>query len=85
MRNSMKVLSSMPALCLTLLFGVDAIAVTPTELAELLPNAGDAVDSFGRSVALDGDMALISAPRDDELGTNSGAVYAFRFDGTNWN
>lgn len=41
--------------------------------------AGDAAngDLFGSSVALDGDVALIGAPGDDDMGSGSGAVYAF--------
>ena len=55
--------------------------VTPQDtfssLLKLVPN--DPVDngSFGLSVALSGDYALVGAPGVDEGGTNSGAAYLF--------
>ncbi len=39
---------------------------------------------FGRTVAIDGGAAVIGATDDNELGTKAGAVYVFRFDGSNW-
>ncbi len=40
---------------------------------------------FGQSVAIDGAAAVIGATFNDELGlTKAGAVYVFRFDGSNW-
>jgi hypothetical protein len=49
--------------------------------------AGDALpgDSFGTTVALDGDVAVVGAPHADLPLTNAGAVYVFRFDGAAWN
>ena len=41
-------------------------------------------DSFGTSVALWPDRALIGSPRDDDMGTNSGSVYVFQRVGTTW-
>src|SRR5262245_9076109 len=41
------------------------------------------VDWFGTSVAIDGDVAVIGVPGDDDP-VNSGAAYVFRFDGTAW-
>lgn len=46
-------------------------------------------DSFGLSVAIDGDIAVIGSPVDDSAcrdpgGCNSGAAYVFRFDGSIW-
>ena len=43
-----------------------------------------AFDSFGASVAITENMALIGAPGDDTLSSDRGAVYVFVFDGTNW-
>lgn len=40
--------------------------------------------AFGSSIALDGDVALIGKPRDKDNGTNAGAAYLFRLDGTTW-
>ena len=36
-------------------------------------------DEFGHSVALAGDVALVGAPRNDQKGTDAGAVYVFDF------
>ena len=49
-----------------------------TEMAKLTagPDA-DIDDSFGRSVAISGDYALVGAYRDDESGSNAGRVYVF--------
>ena len=41
-------------------------------------------DEFGRSVSIDGNVAIISARGDDDNGMDSGSVYVFRFDGANW-
>lgn len=38
----------------------------------------DNSDRFGHSLDLDGDVAVIGAPGDDEAGTNAGAAYVFR-------
>ncbi len=40
------------------------------------PNAAND-DSFGRSVAVDGDFVVVGSWRDDDGGTNSGSVYVF--------
>ena len=44
-----------------------------------------ASDSFGVSIAIDGDRAIVGAQNDDDNGSASGSVYIFEFDGTNWN
>ncbi len=41
-------------------------------------------DGFGYSVGLDGDLALIGAPNDDDNGDLSGSAYVFRYDGSRW-
>ena len=41
-------------------------------------------DDFGCSVYLDGDYAIIGAPRDDDNGENSGSAYIFKNNGTSW-
>ena len=48
--------------------------------------AGDAAagDGFGRSVALDGDTALVGAPYEDEGGSVAGAAYVFVRSGGSW-
>ena len=42
------------------------------------PDAGDNFGGFYEGVCLSGSLALVGAPRDDEAGTDSGAVYVFR-------
>jgi len=53
--------------------------------AKLLASDGAAFDSFGQSVAVVGDTAVVGAPMDDnENGTNAGAAYVFLRSGTSW-
>lgn len=51
---------------------------------ELLASDGALGDAFGGLLAMDGDVAVIGAPGDDDNGSNSGSAYIFRFDGTSW-
>ena len=54
-----------------------------TEQQKLVPGDGAAQDEFSDTVALDGDIAMIGAPYDDDNGSNSGSVYVFeRVNGT---
>ncbi|MCZ7684309.1 MAG: hypothetical protein M5U28_38255 [Sandaracinaceae bacterium] len=58
---------------------------TWTVQARLEASDGAAGDGFGRSVALDGDTALIGANLDDtSRGTNAGSAYVFVRSGTTW-
>lgn len=41
-------------------------------------------DRFGRSVAIDGDVIVVGAPEDDDVASNAGAAYVFRYDGAVW-
>jgi hypothetical protein len=41
-------------------------------------------DWFGYSVAVSGNVAVIGADRDNDLGPKSGSAYVFRFDGSKW-
>ncbi|UCC31980.1 MAG: hypothetical protein JSU86_06810, partial [Phycisphaerales bacterium] len=50
----------------------------------LLASDGSAGDSFGYSVAVSGNVALIGAYGVDDNGASSGSAYVFRFDGTEW-
>lgn len=50
----------------------------------LLADDGTQGDAFGASVTIDGDVAVVGAPGDDDHGTSSGSAYLFRFDGTQW-
>jgi hypothetical protein len=42
------------------------------------------VNSFGESVAVDNDVLVVGAHGDFHAGLRSGAVYVYRYDGTNW-
>ena len=55
------------------------------EEAKLLASDGASYDYFGNSVAIYGDIVLIGSYYDDDNGSGSGSVYAFNFDGSNWN
>lgn len=46
--------------------------------SKLMARDARAEDSFGYRVAIDGDLAVISAPGADTSGANSGAAYVFR-------
>ncbi len=57
---------------------------TWVEQEKLITSDGIADDSFGVSVSLDGDYALIGSQWNDEKGENSGAAYVFHREGSNW-
>ncbi len=50
---------------------------TGLQTAKLLPNDGAAFDWFGYSVAISGTTAVVTAPFDDDSGTQSGSAYLF--------
>ena len=54
------------------------------EEQELLASDGAQSDDFGYSVAVSGHGAIVGAPGDDDLGTDSGSSYVFRFNGADW-
>ena len=54
------------------------------EQAKLLASDGGASDYFGKSVAIDGDVAVIGAEGDDDMGYQSGAAYVFHRVGASW-
>jgi hypothetical protein len=74
------------------IMGVDAgsayvftrTGTTWQQQAKLTAPDGAADDRFGRSVALSGDTALISAMHQDEKGANSGSAYVFTRTGNTW-
>jgi len=49
------------------------------QTAKLVASDGAEGDWFGWAVALAGDVALVSAPRNDDAGDNAGTVYAFNY------
>jgi hypothetical protein len=55
-----------------------------TEQAKLIASDGASNDSFGYSVSLDGDTALIGSYRDSDYGEFSGSAYIFTRTGTTW-
>jgi hypothetical protein len=44
----------------------------------------EASDSFGNSVAISGDYAIVGARYEDTGGSNAGAAYIFKYNGTSW-
>jgi len=52
--------------------------------AKLTASDGKSNDSFGFSVSISGDTAIVSATGDDDDGIFSGSAYIFEFDGANW-
>jgi len=57
---------------------------TWAQQAKLLASDGAVYDSFGWSVSLSGDTALIGTPFDDDNGNSSGSAYVFTRIGTSW-
>ena len=55
-----------------------------TEPARLVAQDGDPLHEFGSAVALDGDVVVVGARSHDGLGFRAGAVYVFRYDGSDW-
>jgi hypothetical protein len=58
--------------------------VTWVEEQKLLPSDGEEWDRFGRYVSVSGDVVLIGAEGDDDLGQSSGSAYIFRYNGMSW-
>lgn len=54
------------------------------EEAKLTVPDGFTNQSFGDSVAIQGNTVMVGAGGDDDKGTFSGSVYVFRFDGSSW-
>ncbi|MCH8153405.1 MAG: FG-GAP repeat protein, partial [Planctomycetes bacterium] len=54
------------------------------EEQKLLASDGAAGDQFGRSVAIDGDIAVIGAWAGDANGPYTGPAYVFRYRGSRW-
>ncbi len=54
-----------------------AMAATPVEVTKLTAADAAASDEFGRSLAFDGDTAVIGAFGDDDAGSGSGSAYVF--------
>ena len=52
--------------------------------AKLMASDKQADDNFGNSVSLSGDYAIVGARTEDTGGTNAGAAYVYKRDGTTW-
>ncbi|MHC4647274.1 MAG: FG-GAP repeat protein [Planctomycetota bacterium] len=52
--------------------------------AKLIASDRAADDSFGSSVSISGDYAIVGAYNDDDNGSNSGSAYIFKRDGLSW-
>lgn len=61
-----------------------ASAAVLFETQELLASDGASGDSFGFSVSLSGSVAVVGARFDDDGGSNAGAAYVYRYDGSSW-
>lgn len=57
-----------------------------SQQAKIVPSDGYTSDNFGFSVSISGDgaTAIISAHLDDDRGSNSGSVYIYVKNGSNW-
>jgi hypothetical protein len=51
---------------------------------KLTASDGAASDYFGRTVAIDGDVAVVGSNWDDDLGDSSGSAYVFTRSGNTW-
>lgn len=64
------------------IFDYDGVSWTQT--SKLIPDDGEAYDYFGRAVSLIENRAIIGSPGDDTSDIDTGSVYIFEFDNTNW-
>ncbi len=54
------------------------------ETQQLFASDGESSDSFGSAVAMDGDLAVISAWTSDDVASGSGSAYVFERVGNSW-
>ena len=54
------------------------------ELRSVVEIGGEPGDDFGQAVAISGEIGVVAAPRDDEVGTDSGSVSIYRRIGSTW-
>ncbi len=64
--------------------GASVPVLSQCELAKLVASDGTPGDSFGWSVAIWGNVAVLGAPYDDDTGYRAGSAYVFVFDGSDW-
>jgi hypothetical protein len=54
------------------------------EEQKLTASDGAAGDRFGFTPSISGDVVVVGAPYDDDIGDGSGSAYVFRYNGINW-
>jgi len=54
------------------------------EVQKLTASDAAVNDAFGQAVAISGNRALIGAPNNDDVGSNSGSAYVFAWNGSAW-
>ncbi|MCP4121756.1 MAG: hypothetical protein GY751_08375, partial [Bacteroidetes bacterium] len=54
------------------------------QFQKILASDGGANDNFANDVSISGNVAIIGALNDDDNGTDKGAAYIFRYNGTSW-
>ena len=64
--------------------GTTTAAAQCPELWAVTPSDTDGGEEAGWAVALAGDLAVVGAPHESLLGTEEGAVYVYRFNGSDW-
>lgn len=69
-------------LALTSYHSFAAIELSPNQ--KITPNTGIAGDSYGWSVALDGDTLMVGSVYDGTAADDAGAVYVYTWNGTKW-
>ena len=89
MTRGCRITSGWLPVCASLLALISASAAmaqcTVEEAAKLAPSDAGSSDSFGASVAFDGNVAVVGALYNDNTnGGDAGAAYVYRFDGVNW-
>ena len=73
--KTMKPLRRNLGLALASILGAVPLSTQQSEEQKLLASDGMAGDTFGYSVSLSGDTAIIGAWSDDDLGADSGSAY----------
>jgi hypothetical protein len=70
------------AFLLQIVFSCSALA--HLEKVKYFPSDANAGDSFGVSVAIDGNTAVVGAYQNDSKGTDCGAAYVYELSGAQW-
>ncbi len=76
--------SPTPRFILALVLAGNVSAQEPILEATLLSPSGTNYTHFGQRVAAEDGVVVVTAPEDDQRGTNAGAAYVFEYDGVDW-